>query len=234
MSSKLMYCVLDFEANCSGKDSQDHEIIEFPAVLVDAQSGRTISEFRQFVRTIHSGKVSPFIRDLTSITDEDLGRGVVWSDPSGEGGAVELFASWCGEHSVCADNTTMVLCGDWDLKTMLPRQVKISQQQLPPDVAALFSSWCNIKRVFAMWQDDCKAVGGSRTSGAQGGAGNSGTSTKQRGRSPGMAEMLVALGLELEGHHHCGIDDCRNIAKIARALMARGHDVTVVNSTGSR
>ena len=34
--------------------------------------------------------------------------------------------------------------------------------------------------------------------------------------------MLRKLGLELTGRHHSGIDDCRNIAKIARYLAASG------------
>lgn len=36
-----------------------------------------------------------------------------------------------------------------------------------------------------------------------------------------MGDMLTRLGLELEGHHHLGIDDARNIAKIACELQRR-------------
>jgi len=43
-----------------------------------------------------------------------------------------------------------------------------------------------------------------------------------RAKSNGMASMLRALGLELVGTHHRGIDDCHNIARIALALAARG------------
>jgi len=38
----------------------------------------------------------------------------------------------------------------------------------------------------------------------------------------GMAQMLQVLKLSLEGKHHSGIDDCRNITKIAHALIERG------------
>ena len=34
-----------------------------------------------------------------------------------------------------------------------------------------------------------------------------------------MAMMLRDLHIELEGRHHSGIDDCRNIAKVAIALL---------------
>jgi len=37
----------------------------------------------------------------------------------------------------------------------------------------------------------------------------------------GMQGMLRALVLRLEGHHHSGIDDCRNIARIFQTLLAR-------------
>ena len=37
-----------------------------------------------------------------------------------------------------------------------------------------------------------------------------------------MTGMLRGLGLTLEGRHHSGIDDCRNIANVVRALAVRG------------
>lgn len=43
---------------------------------------------------------------------------------------------------------------------------------------------------------------------------------KHAGR--GMKEMLDGLGLKLEGHHHSGLDDSRNIAKILAELLQRG------------
>ena len=46
-----------------------------------------------------------------------------------------------------------------------------------------------------------------------------------------MAEMLDALGLPLEGHHHSGIDDCRNLANVVRAMLRRGWKVA---PTGQR
>ena len=38
----------------------------------------------------------------------------------------------------------------------------------------------------------------------------------------GMKSMLEDLGLSLDGRHHSGIDDCRNIAKILVTLIKRG------------
>jgi len=34
-----------------------------------------------------------------------------------------------------------------------------------------------------------------------------------------MEQMLEACGLDLDGRHHSGIDDSRNICKVAEKLM---------------
>lgn len=88
----------------------------------------------------------------------------------------------------------IVTCGDWDLQTMLPAQLCASDppfHRVPPP----YRRWINVKVPFKAWQP--------------------------RKGAAGMARMLELLGLELEGRHHRGIDDCRNIAKIVRALVAR-------------
>ena len=77
--------------------------------------------------------------------------------------------------------------------------------KLQRDLAKLMR-WCNLKRAFA---------------------GHRG----QKRQPAGMAEMLDALGLPLEGHHHSGIDDCRNLAKVVRSLLAQGWKVA---PTGQR
>ena len=59
-------------------------------------------------------------------------------------------------------------------------------------------SWINIKRVF-------EAV--------------------TRKKATEMPGMLQALGLQLEGRHHSGIDDAKNIAKILKALIERKPDI---------
>lgn len=44
----------------------------------------------------------------------------------------------------------------------------------------------------------------------------------------GMPEMLGALGLELLGRHHSGIDDSRNIARILKKLAVLGEEKGIV------
>lgn len=191
--SKDFYMVIDFEANCSNSNARDHEIIEFPAVLVNAKTGRTVAEFRSFVYLVKTRKLSEFIKQLTHITDEQVKSGVDWH------ACLMNFEEWCHKNNVTPSNTMVATCGDWDLKTMLPTQLKITKTVLSKYLNELFGRWCNVK----MQYQKCLNK-----------------------RAGGMDKMLDELGLKLTGHHHSGIDDSRNIVKICRELMKRKTDVT--------
>lgn len=102
---------------------------------------------------------------------------------------------WLAQHGADESSALIVTCGDWDLATMLPAQCRASDppiERVPP----IYTRWLNIKRLFSEVRGVDKA--------------------------PGMAGMLRTLGLPLVGHHHRGIDDCRNIAALLRALLAAG------------
>lgn len=94
-----------------------------------------------------------------------------------------------------AKSFAFVTCGDWDLKTMLPIQMSYHKELRVP---APFTCWINIKKVFE----------------------------RVRGVSVrGMPDMLTNLKKPLLGHHHSGIDDCRNIATILIELLRQGASV---------
>lgn len=69
----------------------------------------------------------------------------------------------------------------------------------------LFENWCNIKHAF-------KSITGKK--------------------AHSMVRMLNVIGQELIGKHHSGIDDARNIARIARWLCQQGY-VFRITSDGS-
>jgi inhibitor of KinA sporulation pathway (predicted exonuclease) len=190
---KKYFMVVDFEANCSSNGSRDHEIIEFPAVLVNSVSGEIISEFRTFVKMTKHKALSQFIKDLTHITDEQVANGMTWSD------CITAFEKWCLDYDVTSENTTIVTCGDWDLKTMLPNQLKFTKTKFQSQ-QKLFKKWSNVKVPFEMY-----------------------TKTKAKG----MEGMLKYFKLPLTGHHHSGIDDSRNIVKICKALLESNCDITI-------
>jgi inhibitor of KinA sporulation pathway (predicted exonuclease) len=111
--------------------------------------------------------------------------------------ALRAHTAWLQARGLALDGSkghsfAFVTCGDWDLRTMLPAQLAL--EHLGP-VPCHFRRWVNLKKIYA----------------------------KSMGAWPsGMPGMLRGLGLTLEGKHHSGIDDCRNIAKILKALNERG------------
>jgi len=190
------YVVLDFEATCDrGKAPYPQEIIEYPSVLLSGETFEVLDEFRSFVRPQHNPVLSPFCLELTGITQDQVN-------------GANLFPAVLADHLAWLRGNNLrlspedsgasfafILCGDWDLLKMFPSQCRACD---PPvdHVPHAFRQWVNIKKHFAAWR------GVRKTS--------------------GMAGMLRKLGLELTGRHHSGIDDCRNIAKIARRLAVGG------------
>lgn len=94
----------------------------------------------------------------------------------------------------------LVTCGDWDLARMLPAQCATAGVPVP----RVYRRWCNLKLPFA--------------------------AAFRRAKGSGMTTMLRTVGLELLGRHHRGIDDSRNIGRIALALLARGVTLDVTAS----
>ena len=67
--------VVDFEATCDGNiafEVYPHEIIEFPAVIVDTQNFAIVGEFRSLVRPKRNPILSSFCTKLTSITQTEI------------------------------------------------------------------------------------------------------------------------------------------------------------------
>lgn len=114
-------CVLDFEATCDTKQQMnrgDMEIIEFPSVLIDCAQKKVVDQFQRFVIT-QKFKVSQYCADLTGITQQQIDdQGVEFPT------VLKEHQEWLNSHGIPQEKSVMfVTCGDWDLKTMLPRQV---------------------------------------------------------------------------------------------------------------
>ncbi|UJR31002.1 hypothetical protein I4U23_018513 [Adineta vaga] len=108
---------------------------------------------------------------------------------------LEDFDIWLRKEDLLKKTVRFIFvtCGDWDLYTMLPGQCDYFH--LPR--AEYFNRWINIKKSFN------KVI-------------------RKYPRS-GMVGMLGDLNIQHQGRHHSGIDDCRNIAEILKALALRGH-----------
>lgn len=184
--------VLDFEATCQPGGAPD------PQEVIEFPSVLVSLAERRVVDSFET-----FVRPvhhprLTPFCTELTS--IVQADVDGAPTFPEALAShqaWLAGHGLLPDTGrfAVMTCGDWDLATLFPMQCKaagIDVGRLP----RIYRRWINVKHVF--------------------------TSTGRRAKTLGMVSMLDALGLELEGRHHRGIDDCRNIARIILALAALG------------
>jgi ERI1 exoribonuclease 3 len=125
--------ILDFEATC-WEDTKEHEIIEFPTVIVDCRTRKVVDRIEQFIRPAFNPTVSPFCHKLTTITQEQVNGGITLAE------ALRAHQKFMAQYP----NSIYVTCGDWDLKTMLPQDAARNKIRLPPS----YSRWINIKHVF--------------------------------------------------------------------------------------
>eukprot|EP01043_Picozoa_sp_COSAG02_P065669 COSAG02_NODE_9979_length_2058_cov_8.044970_1_plen_308_part_10 len=207
------YAVLDFEATCDqGRRNPvgyQAEVIELPTVLLDGRTLHVVDEFKSYVRPVINPTLTAFCTELTGIQQ-------TWVDgaPTFEA-ALRQHTSWLRSHGLAVQGTpghswVCVTCGDWDLKTMLPDQLRLLNQRdhgpgiksrtaSRKNLARPFRRWVNIKKIYAQ----CVPTGRPQ-------------------KASDLTGMLRGLGLTFEGRHHAGIDDCRNIANVVRALAVRG------------
>ena len=172
--------IVDVEATCwensSWQRRQQMEIIEIGAVRL-GQDLDVIDEFGSFVQPVAHRQLSPFCKELTSITQADVDSADLFPV------VFHRFLDWIGDdaHALCS-------WGAYDLG-QFELDAKRSGMQLPGWFA---EQHVNLKAEFASWSDV---------------------------RRCGMAKALDHLGLPLDGVHHRGIDDARNIARIAQRMF---------------
>lgn len=179
------YLVIDLEATCDdGGRVPRHqmEIIEIGAVLVDGRSFQLVDEFQTFVRPVRHPVLTPFCRQLTSITQAQVDAAPGFVDAIGalerfivrhaQGGPPALFCSW----------------GNYD-KGQFGSDARHHGVKLP-----FGRDHLNLKQAFS------DAMGSRKRF--------------------GMARALRRVGIPLQGTHHRGIDDARNIAKLLPFAVA--------------
>jgi len=114
----------------------------------------------------------------------------------------ERHQGWLREHGLTSSNAIACTCGDWDLQKMLPRQLRALDDS-DTKAPQLYRQWCNLKRLYTQVTGD---------------------------KAKGMVGMLRRFQLPLEGHHHRGIDDCRNLARLLLTLLDKGAVLDVTAS----
>ncbi|KDQ07840.1 hypothetical protein BOTBODRAFT_180405 [Botryobasidium botryosum FD-172 SS1] len=188
--------VLDFEATCDERNApRPTEIIEFPTLLYDLETNEVQARFHEYVRPTRHPTLTAFCTKLTGIEQATVDK----ADPFHL--VFARFQKWLAENTSLDDPATFAFltCGDWDFKTMFPLQLATSSEDDPP-LASIdttpYKRWINVKTAYGRYYN-----------------------TKKAG---GMVGLLRNLGLELEGRHHSGIDDCENIARIVKRMRGDG------------
>lgn len=193
-------CILDFEALCWEDKRFPNEIIEFPSVLLKWEENqlhdiskkkkytiREVARIQLFVKPAVNPFVSDFCTELTGITQKQVDDGIDLKS------AIETHLNWI-KNIAPTDKVTIATHGDWDLKIMLPMDLKNISYE--PD--EIYTRYVNIKDIFHILEPKKKGMG--------------------------MIKMLGHLGLKPNGRHHSGIDDCHNIGRIFSQLVDKGLD----------
>ncbi|EDQ89693.1 uncharacterized protein MONBRDRAFT_25291 [Monosiga brevicollis MX1] len=205
-----LVCVMDFEATCEEERSPfPHEIIEIPAILLDAKSGELLDTFQTYVRPKLNPQLSKFCTNLTGITQDQVDAAKLfpeaWQDfEDFLGKAVQKFKA---SHDV---DDVRVLCasdGPWDFRDFLAFQCQLSQMDYP----AVCQQWMDVRKRLTK-HFKLKWAGPERAAYAT-----------------GLDFMLQAVGLTFEGRPHSGIDDSRNIARLVQVLIDEGAQLSVTH-----
>lgn len=186
------FCVLDFEKTCERDERLD------PQEIIEFPSVLLAVGAVQPVAEFQSyvrPQTNPVLTDFcTELTGIEQGQ--VDQAPQLQE-VLEQHHSWLRSHAPREEECIFVTCGDMDLKVSLPEDPNV-----PAEVPACYRKWINLKKEFGAFYTRWYP---------------------KKGKQPrNMNEMLEKLELPLEGHHHSGIDDCRNIGKVVQQMMSEG------------
>jgi len=134
------YIVIDFEATCEKVNPPGylHEIIEFPAVIIDAQTYENVSEFHEYCRPTVNPCLTDFCKELTGITQNKVDNAP--SFPT----VLKKFDKWLKE-SVPSATFCISTDGPWDIDRCLKNQCYNLQIEIPH----YFHRWVNIRKHFS-------------------------------------------------------------------------------------
>ncbi|KAJ1967888.1 ERI1 exoribonuclease 3 [Dimargaris xerosporica] len=147
--------IMDFEAtfdppspnvpaNSQGwRRSSNQEIIEFPLVVFDLTMNKVVDEFHRYVRPVHRPQLTQACIESTGIEQRVVDHADTFAKVFED--AMMFISEYDMRARAAGGATAFVLCGDWDLRKMLPQQCKLSGLPVP----ACFRRWINLKKGFA-------------------------------------------------------------------------------------
>lgn len=133
--------VIDFESTCKkNEEIKPQEIIEFPCAAVSTRTWNIENVFHEYIKPKFHPELTPFCTQLTGIIQD-----MVDSQPHFPE-VFDKFCKWLEEHNYFKEgnNCAFITCGDWDLKSMLPKQCELENIPVPDH----FQKWINLKNMF--------------------------------------------------------------------------------------
>lgn len=220
------FIVIDFECSCEENNYDfEHEIIEFPAVMISVESCNIIDKFHTFVKPSINPKLNEFCKNLTGIKQEDVDKAPTFPI------ALQLFRGWMAKHGLDgrrnmgkARRFCYITDGPWDIGKFFQMECFRSNQSIPHD----FRCFMNIRRSFVNFytmqsQPPRYHCDGNSVHVVEG------TTTKEKLFPNGISLniMLKHLNIQFTGREHCGMDDTLNIAFIVIKLLEEGAELRV-------
>ncbi|XP_058954376.1 3'-5' exoribonuclease 1-like [Pocillopora verrucosa] len=141
MNEVHFYCVIDFEGTCeeNNPDNYIHEIIEFPAVLLDAVTLEKVSEFHEYCKPQDKPELSQFCQNLTGVTQEIVDNADTFS------GVLDNFHQWLRDHKLGSEyKFAVVTDGPYDMKRFFSGQCQLCSIPIPKYAR----KWINLRKLY--------------------------------------------------------------------------------------
>ncbi|KAI5438196.1 hypothetical protein KIW84_024081 [Lathyrus oleraceus] len=156
------FVVINFEATCD-KDKNPHpqEIIDCPSVIVSSVTGQLEACFQTYVKPTCNQLLSDFCKDLTSIQQIQVDRGVTLSE------ALPRHDKWLEKKGIKNANFAVVTWSSWDCRVMLESESKPSAEFVVGILATWFSggvavplalSYPEVELLYVMNNSDVSAI----------------------------------------------------------------------------
>jgi len=143
-SEKLKYrylVVIDYEATCSETNENFvHEIIEFPAILVDTQNMAVCNVFQRFCKPTLNPILTEFCTTLTGISQSQVDKAQLFPEVYLE------FEEWMVLNKLGTEHQFAILTdGPWDMARFLKGQTELSELEFP----YWAKSWINLRKAYS-------------------------------------------------------------------------------------
>ncbi|KAF5922386.1 hypothetical protein HPG69_009426 [Diceros bicornis minor] len=207
-------CIIDFEATCEEGNPPEfiHEIIEFPVVLLNTHTLEIEDTFQQYVRPEINTQLSDFCINLTGITQDQVDRADTFPQ------VLKKVVDWMKLKELGTKYKYSILTdGSWDMSKFLNIQCRLSRLKYPP----FAKKWINIRKSYGnfykramhteKWNVTVRFEEKSLVPRSQ---------TK-------LTIMLEKLGMDYDGRPHSGLDDSKNIARIAVRMLQDGCELRI-------